>query len=535
MGRAPDSTIDQYRKRKPLAKRLRVPVGAQVVHDPVDTSAARGALTASAQVLSARTLDRKPKRAPVEAWQTEVWELRDETGELRFIGDRQARACGQVRMFIGRKDSADSEPVPVTATPDPDSGTMPDANDQMVAALADALFPSEGSTEQMVRRGAQHLIYNGETNLLISEDEATGKLTLTAHSVSELTGSAGQWKLNDGVDKPRDITDREIVIRCWTAHPEYGGRADAPVRAVLPVARELRALSQLVSAQADSRLAGAGLLLIPDGLESMHSQHGGDGDDDDDLTLADELTDYMTVPIKDRDSAAAVVPIMLTGNGEMLDQVRHLTFATPLDAEAASLRDEAIRRIGLGMDSDPSVLLGQASSNHWSAWAVDENETKFGVAPVCATLCHALTVGLLWPLLADQGVPDPQRYVVWFDTTPLTVRPDRSKDAQALYERGAISAAVLRRENGFDDADAPSDDEMKKTIVRDLISARSDLIDKLLPELGIIIPGITDNAERVDDTLADDDTGQVVDTAPTGPAPEPDNSPPVMGETEATQ
>ncbi len=529
MGRQPDSNATTYIRRQPLAQRLRVPHGAQVVHLPIDegrggaTSQRGTSITASAQVLlSRKTIDRKTKRAPVESWQTEAWELRDETGELRFIGDRQARACSQVRVFVGKKETPSSDVIPV------DVG--------IAGQLGDALFANTGMIEQTIKRAAQHLIYNGESNLLLSEDPDSGQLTLSAHSVSELTGSPGRWKINNGVDSPRDLTDDEILIRVWTAHPEFSARADAPVRATLPVARELRAMTQYVSAQMDSRLAGAGVFFLPEGLESMHSSAGDDGAEE--YSLAEELTDYMVTPIKDRDSAAAVVPIMITGPAELLDKARHVSFATELDQQVPGLRDEAIRRIGLGMDSDPSVLLGQASSNHWSAWAVDENEIKFGVQPVVGTICHALTVGLLRPLLVEQGVPDPDLYSVWYDATPLLVRPDRSKDAQSLFDKGVIGEMTLRRENGFDDDDAPTSAEQDRKLLVQLMSSRPDWSDKILPLLGLVIPGIGGAPETADEAASAVETAPGAEIATPDSAvvaPEADNGPPVMGQTEATQ
>ena len=144
------------------------------------------------------------------------------------------------------------------------------------------------------------------------------------------------------------------------------------ILAVLPVARELVALTKYVSAQVDSRLAGSGLLLLPQGIESAFSKPAPEVDDDgnvidedDDQTFADELTDYMIVPVQDREVAGSVVPFMATVPPELVDKIKLVSFATPLDEHAPPLREEAIRRVGLGMDSDPSVLLGQASSNHW--------------------------------------------------------------------------------------------------------------------------------------------------------------------------
>ncbi|AVM01898.1 hypothetical protein C6V83_18135 [Gordonia iterans] len=519
--RNPDSRLPALAAAAQPLSTLRVPPGAMVTQIPVrrgrdNRTGSRGqSVTAAAQVLTAKTIDRKIKAPPTEQWQTEAWDLRDEIGELRFIGDRQARACSQVRLYIAEApDDPTADPVPT--------------EDEIGLDLQAILFGNRAGTEQLIKRYAQQLIFNGESILHVTQDGS--RLAVTARSRAELTGQPGRWILNDGVNDPHKVDDNELLIRSWTTHPQWYARADAPVRAVLQAARELRGLSQFVTAQVDSRLAGAGILLLPEGIESMMKPD----DAPEDWDFADDLTAAIMTPITDRDSAASVVPYMATVPGDLLDKIKHLTFSTPLDEHAAELREETIRRIGLGMDSDPSVLLGQASSNHWSAWAVDENEIKFGVEPVVATLCHSLTEGLLHPLLEQRGL-DPSRWMVWFDSTPLQVRPDRSKDAQLLYDKGVISAAVLRRENGFGDDDAPDAVEAKTTLIRELIATRSDLIDKWLPELGIVIPGITDNAERVDDTLAEDEAPPSAAEVVADVAEEAPDGPPVMGETEATE
>ena len=202
----------------------------------------------------------------------------------------------------------------------------------------------------------------------------------------------------------------------------------------------------------------------------------------------------MIVPVQDREVAGSVVPFMATVPTELVDKIKLVSFATPLDEHAPPLREEAIRRVGLGMDSDPSVLLGQASSNHWSAFAVDDNEVKFGVVPVVSTICHALSVGLVQPILRDAGVADADLYQVWYDETSLQVRPDRSKDAQGLYDKGVLSKEVLRRENGFSEDDKPTEIEVKDKLLRELLTSRPDWADKILTEMGIIIKGVNDPA-----------------------------------------
>ncbi|MCF8610050.1 hypothetical protein L5G28_07725 [Gordonia sp. HY285] len=513
--RAPDSNLPAYLPKKPsMLRRLRAPEGAQIAHftadNPQDTSRRPRAITASAQVLASKKVKRDVRRPATQDWQQDAWKLRDEIGELRFIGDRQARACSQVRLFVGEKTAVDGEPEPV--------------KDGRPAELSSALFSNHAAVEQSLKRAAQHIIFNGESIILVTEGQRG--LEWATHSPQELTGSSGKWKLNDGMT-PRDIDeDNERVIRAWTPHPEKGALADAPVRAVLPAARELRALTMYVSSQVDSRLAGAGLLLLPQGIESMHSQADSGDDADEEYTFADELTEYFIEPIKNRDSAAAVVPFMATVPPDLIDKIQHITFDSPLDAQAPALRDEAIRRIGLGMDSDPSVLLGQASSNHWSAWQIDENEVQYGVIPTVATICHALTVGLLQPLLESEDIADASKYVVWYDATPLQVRPDRSKDSQALYDKKAISLEVLRRENGFNDGDAPAADESERDRLWQLLQIRPDLSEQILPKLGIDLgtPGVAEGEAPAADAPAADTA--VVLPGSEGVAAEAENGPP---------
>lgn len=112
------------------------------------------------------------------------------------------------------------------------------------------------------------------------------------------------------------------------------------------------------------------------------------------------------------------------------------------------------------------MLTGVGGTNHWNAWSIDADAIRSHIAPMMTVICDALTEAVLRPLLSVVGI-DPSRYVVWFDTTPLTQKQDRSDDAQAAFDAGAINAATYRRELGFTDDDAPPA-EMDLQAQRDL-------------------------------------------------------------------
>src|SRR5699024_12144898 len=96
------------------------------------------------------------------------------------------------------------------------------------------------------------------------------------------------------------------------------------------------------------------------------------------------LIEAMLTPIGDRASASAIVPLVVTVPDESVDKIKHISFSQPLDGTAQGLRDEAIRRLALGQDAPPELLLGTGNMNHWGGWPVQSEtvETQIGRAHV---------------------------------------------------------------------------------------------------------------------------------------------------------
>lgn len=461
--------------------RVRAPRGAMVGHYQFASQASTApppvTITASAQVLHGGTVTGTVKRAPVQSWQREAWDLRREIGELRFAGDRVARAVSQCIVYIAEvPTSHDATPMPV----DPNS---------VVGQYDREMFGSRPATAQAMKLATQHLTYNGESELLIQQEPDAGPMRWSAHSVQEITGQSGSMRLDNGVETIK-LGDDDLVVRCWNPDPEHTGLADCPTRSVLPVARELKGLTEHTSAQIDSRLAGAGLLIVPDTIEVMRGQVSTpkEGDDDADMDeFVRALVEMMTVPLRDRSSAASVVPLVVKVPEALVDKLQHISFASEFDQMAKDMREEAIRRVGLGMDSDPSVLLGLGGGNHWSAWLVSEDEVQLVVSPLAATICHSLTVGWLRPVLEQIDGVDPTKYMVWFDPSQLELRPDKSADSRTLHDKRLISDDAVRRENGFGDGDKPDKAEWVRRLIEELLWAKPELAADLLPRLGVEI------------------------------------------------
>jgi hypothetical protein len=78
-----------------------------------------------------------------------------------------------------------------------------------------------------------------------------------------------------------------------------------------------------------------------------------------------------------------------------------------------------------------------------SAWQIEETDVKVHIVPLVEMICAALTEQILRPKLISEGI-DPEKYVIWYDSTDLTQDPDKRDAAQTAYDRGAITSQSLR-------------------------------------------------------------------------------------------
>lgn len=425
---------------------------------PIDVPApprSASSLVAASVPVSARKIKRK-NLAP-EAWQQEAIELYSEVGELRYVANATANAASRAHLYVGKWEAGADEPVEVLA------GIAADAWAQFGGGRAGRAELIKRLFVQLFVPGEGYVIGFPPGALDDGQEEMPQGLVrmidLTWHVAAgtEVAVKPQEVTIDFG-DRPRTFgSDELMLIRAWRPNPFRWWQADSPVRSNLPILRELVGLTKHVAATIDSRLAGAGILLIGDSFSLMAGQSPDPDDDAAADPILSALMDAMVTSIRDRDSASAVMPILLQGPDEAIDKVQHLTFATPFDAQTRELRDEAIRRLALGLDAPPEVLMGMGESNHWNAWIIQDDTVRTHIDPALSLITDALTRDFLWPVLRDAGIPDWSDYAIWWDTSTLTQRADRSQEAIQVFQMGELSANALRRETGFDDSDAPAD------------------------------------------------------------------------------
>lgn len=434
-----------------------------------------------------------------EAWQQAAWDYYDGVGELRFASQWISNAVSRVNLVAAAPPSGPGdEPTPI------DQFDLEfTAGQRRAAEIVADMAGGAGGQGQMLASFGIHLTIAGIAWLVAEPplddplaDEFTTWLVYSSEEIR--TTPAGTVEVKVSYRDWRPLHPNAVVVKAWRRHPRWSYQPDAPTRGVLGVLREIELLQQHIHASAQSRLAGAGILTIPSEAVFPPGQGPQSGTEDvlpqnQNITapednFVDTLVDSMTVPIADRSSAAAVVPLVIRIPGEFVDKVRHITFATPFDDRVLALMESAIRRLALGLDIPPEILTGTSGMNHWGAWQVEEQAITLHIEPLSEVICHALTIGFLAAALEAEGY-DPAEAMVWYETSDLTARPDKTRQAIEAYDRNELSGAAMLREVGLSVDDMPSEEEKRERILLSVARGAPALAPPLLTELGYLSPG----------------------------------------------
>lgn len=416
---------------------------------------------------------------PNQDWQAECYRHYAICGEARFAARFYGQALSRATLYVARRGEEGPERQTAGAAVD----------------YLGALFNGRDGQEQMLDALGVHLSVAGECYLV--GRTVDGEDTWEIVSIMEMRVSGNRWTINYGNGLPPvELTDDDVVIRIWMPNPARRIEADSPFRSLLPVLTEIEWLTKHIFAQAQSRLTGAGILFMPQGMtfpppperEGIETTQPTNEAEAFMLTLADAMLE----PIKDPGSPSAVIPVTVTAPDDSIDKARLMHFWSNLDEKALEMRAAAISRFADGMDLPREQVLGMSSNpgtgggtsngvSHWGAWQIEESTIKFHIEPMLELICNAITIGYLRPLTEQ-----PLDFIT-YDTSRLRLRPDRSREAFELYDRGLLKSLTLLRENGFRSDDLPPEDEFKTWLLRKVAtgSATPEQVAAALKAFGV--------------------------------------------------
>jgi hypothetical protein len=196
---------------------------------------------------------------------------------------------------------------------------------------------------------------------------------------------------------------------------------------------------------------------------------GGSNDDAEVDEFSAGLEAAMLSPIANEGDAGAVVPIVIRGDAEDIAAVKHITFERETSPTLIDKLNNSLKRMGETLDIPPTVVTGLQDTNHWNAYVIDDQTWDNHLEPGERLIVDSLTEGYLRPMLqlpvtaggyglsADQA----QQVQVWYDATAVTRNPNRSADAVQAYGLGVIGPKPVREAMGFEESDAPTEEELK--------------------------------------------------------------------------
>lgn len=401
-------------------------------------------------------------------WQAEGWGYYDAVGEAKYGINFLAGQLGKVRLFPAR----------------PRRGEPPEPIDHPAAQAAiDKLADGMGMHTQLLFDLAVNLEVPGECNLLVLDEplEDRSGITVPAGATirstdeivrSEMSGVALQ--VAPGGPKIALDEERDLIARIWTSHPRWKHMPDSPMHGVLSVCEEILILERSIRASGKSRL-NAGLLGLSNSMVGVSP--GPDQEGKQPPRLVDQLIEAASTAIQQEGSASALVPLIVRGEREDLAAMKHLVLSRPIDAETLNRLEALIRRLAQSMNIPVEIITGAGGVNHWSAWQIDESVVKNHVDPLAGIACQALTLAWLWPTIGQSDV------VIWFDSSHLAARPNKTAEGFQAHQALVISDEALRKTTGFTDADAPSDDELTRRMTLNKGSLDPVLTEQILERL----------------------------------------------------
>jgi len=418
------------------------------------TAAATDALTSAATIVAA---PRGPLMKTDESWQREAWEFFDQLGEFNTGVTWLSQMMSRVRFRAA------------LLKPDLDEPSISDVQPaDLAATLMRDLAGGVGGQAQMIRGLVTQLSVPGE-GYLVGEQLTQKSFSWMVRSNEEVRATSGHFEVvGDRIPTVRwvPLPENSLVVRVWRPHPRYYHIADSPARSARPIMRELELVNRHITAEYLSRLAMAGLLILPE--EASFPVREEFQDEPDALSL--EFVEIAAESIKEPGHASAIVPLLIRVPSEVADKIKHIDFTLQIEEKIIERRNSAIERLANKLDIPAEIMTGRGAVNHWTAWNLDEAALKTHIAPMAELISHCLTVGYLQPRLAASGETDIGKWVVWYDMSELAIRPDRSENAVLAYDRGEIDGEALRRETGFDEDDTPEGDvlttQLLKTILR---------------------------------------------------------------------
>lgn len=426
------------------------------------------------------------------AWQAVAWNYRNSIGELGQALRMKGNLLSKLGWTAAYQPPGEDEPVLLTGDPeeDQDEDGNPYVPEHVAKAAIECLQQLPWSNGySFTGRISTGFDVPGEVWLHGFPDPETGEETWEVRSTSEVTPSNGGGLMVTTVPgkPPRELDpDEETLIRLWVPHPEWGELADSPLRTNLDVCEDVVLAGREIRAAAMSRIASNGILFIPEGMALVKPDQEVVRPNENGFAAA--FTASMTAPISQEGHVSAVVPLVIYGDPEDGNAIRHVTLDRATAGDVIERQKASLDRLADSIDLPREAMRGSiGEANHWSAWLIDGQTFENHLEPGARLIADSITQSYMrrrltmsttdggWGLTAEEV----KLVRCWFDASTITRNTNRSADADAAMDRGAISYDAYLKAKGFDPADKADEEDIQRLIAVKS-AAPQDALGKLM-------------------------------------------------------
>lgn len=299
------------------------------------------------------------RRSDEKDWQEAAYSFAREIPEIGQAIEQTANTVKNCELVVLKQGDEDEGEVPVT---DPD--------DPGFTALKALVSEMSDSYDEILYSMARGLQIAGECYLVGTDIDGNGNeakgLFYEVYSIVEMNPKGKHWEIM-GEDGQKPLPDDAVVDRLYRPDAEYRFRASSPMRRVLSLCGQLLLLEQNVKAIAESRLS-AQVWYMPQDI-TLHTvdetQASATGPNPGMNPVVRKFLEHASAPLHDPDSAARLVPLVMTGPEDGKDRMGIIDVSRAPDAVQSVLREEVITRIARGLDIPIEVIFGLGTTNHW--------------------------------------------------------------------------------------------------------------------------------------------------------------------------
>jgi hypothetical protein len=420
-----------------------------------------------------------------------AWEMY-EMPEVRFAARQYANAFSSAKLVLGRREVVGRDPE-ILLEPD-------DKPSQKAYELLQSFAGGpDGQVEFMDRMGVYFtvpgdMVAVGALDPAHMADNRFAKWDVWSTTEVRWDGQKVHIQTEATEDRFQEMPTYIRQVRMWNRHPRRGWESDSPVLSALKVLELVDIYDDRLMAEALSRLIGAGVWAIPQGMKLPTSTGDPAGGTPNDFLRL--LMDVAGLAIGDRRSAAAMIPVLVEAAAEDIAVLKDsfISFSTDFSERLQENQEAAIRRWATGVDLPAEVLLGLAQATHWNSSLISEDKVQSFVVPSLRRAVVNLTWGWQRPALKQFNLNDPN-LCVWFDPAGIKTRVDLSEEAEWGHENFLLGDGDAKYMKGLGQTQSPEGDALKKQMLMYMAQKVPEAVPDVLRELGMQtkVPGLESN------------------------------------------